>query len=521
MPLIFLAIASYVIGAVQLIRRVGAFEFALVCGTALACVLAPFLGIGSEDTLGVPFLLGVGVLPTLPMICLLDVATYLFLTVFAIVGVWRTNRARVSPAGSLGVGLVLPLVIVLAWPQAQMNFKNYSTFSRFPKSTPEKKAADEGQTTAWKLVKIYGRCAFLYRQTHPAQGFPAGAPAMGPGNGGENCLTNAQVTGQIDGYQARYQAGPADSSGAVTRFHVFVLKSEPTADDLGYFLDESGVTTGLTKKSTPIDAPGDHPAPEPAADAPLRRNGPLFTALPYRLRQLHDCLAQIRDSDPAKQFPITAESLLDKVNPYGYPCISVYDRPLSSRSDFRSNSFVVALNSLDTWNVQFPEPKYRLRYTVRSDSSGARTGYILTAQPVNYNEDGVRSYLIDGRGSLRRTSDNRLAMASDPEVTKCEDYPAVPCLDLIPSFSPHSPGATSKFAPEGNRDFPYHSSRVSAPAAVLPINSSFPARNERFRISHSQRLLRCPRLLWRKPRGEVPGGWSLPGNYFSAVQLLR
>jgi|HubBroStandDraft_1064217.scaffolds.fasta_scaffold27437_2 hypothetical protein len=447
MPLIFLAIASYVIAAAQLIRRVGVLQFALICGTALACLLAPFLGIGAQGTLGVPFLLGIGVWPTLPMIWLLDVATYLFLTVFAIVGLWRISRDHTSSDGSLGAGIIVPLIFVLAWPQAQTNFKNYSTFSRFPKATSEKKAANDRQTTAWKLVRIYGRCAFLYRQTHPGQGFPAEASAMGPGNGGEGCLTTAQVTGKIEGYQAHYEAGPADSSGVVTRFHVFVLKSEPTADDLGYFLDESGITTGLTKQSTPIDAAGNHADSQPAADAPLRRNGTLFTALPFRLRGIHDCLAQIRDVDPAKQFPITAEPLLDKVNPYGYPCISVYDRTQSSQSDFRSNSFVVALNSLDSWNVQLPEPRYRLHYTVRPDSTGARGGYMLTAQPVNYNEDGVRSYLIDERGSLRATSDNRLAIGSDPEVPKCEDYPRIQCLDLIPSFSPNSSGATSKLVP--------------------------------------------------------------------------
>ncbi len=445
-PLVFLAIVGYGIVAIQLIRRTNVFDFALAAGTGFACFLAPFLGIGPADTLGAPFLLGIGVLPVTPMIWL-SRAIYLSLSIFAIVGLWRLRGERVSPAGSLGAGLVVPLVFVLAWPQVQMNLKNYSTFSRFPKATPEKKAADDRQTTAWNLIKIYGRCVFLYRQKHPGQGFPVDASAMGPGNGGEDCLTTAQVNGKISGYQARYEAGPADSSGAVTRFHVFILKSEPRTDDLGYFLDESGVTTGLTRKSTPIDSPGNHPNSEPAANAPLRRNGSLYSALPYRLRELHDCLAQIRDSDPVKQFPLTFEPVLDKINPYGYPCISVYDRTQSSRSDFRSNSFVVALNSLDTWNVQLPEAKYRLRYTARPDSSGARTGYILTAQPVNYNEDGVRSYLIDERGSLRRTSDNRLAMASDPEVPKCEDHPAVPCFDLIPSFSPHSPGVTSKFAP--------------------------------------------------------------------------
>ena len=446
MPLILLAIASYVLGAVQLIRRVAVFEFALISGTALGCVLAPFLGIGAQDSLGALFLLGIRVWPAPPIIWL-SIATYLALIVFAMVGLWRANRDYPSAAGSLGGGLIVPLLFFIAWPQVQLNSENYSTFSRFPKATPEKKAADDRQMTAWKLVKIYGRCAFLYRQTHPGQGFPAEASAMGPGNGGEGCLTTAQVTGKIDGYQAQYEAGPADSSGVVMRFHVFVLKSESTADDLGYFLDESGVTTGLTKSSTPIDAAGNHTDAQAAPNAPLRRDGPAFAALPYRLRQLHDCLAQIRDADPSKQFPITAEPLLDKINPYGYPCVSVYDRTQSSRSDFRSNSFVVALNSLSTWNVELPAPKYLLRYTVRPDSSGARTGYILTAQPVNYNEDGVRSYLIDERGSLRRTSDNRPAIESDPEVPKCEDYPGSRCLDLIPSFSPHSPAATGKFAP--------------------------------------------------------------------------
>jgi hypothetical protein len=447
MPLILLAIASYVFGAVQLIRRVAVFEFALISGTALGCVLAPFLGIGAQDSLGVFFFLfGIRFWPAPPMIWL-SIATYLALIVFAVVGLWRANRVYLSAAGSLGGGLIVPLLFFIAWPQVQMNFKNYSTFSRFPKVTPEKKASADRQTTAWKLVKIYGRCVFLYRQTHPGQGFPAEALAMGPGNGGENCLTAAQVTGQIDGYQARYEAGPADSSGAFTRFHVFVIRMEPTADDLGYFLDESGVTTGLTKRSTPIDSAGNHTDAQGTPNAPLRRNGPLYTALPYRLRQLHDCLAQIRDADPSKQFPITAEPLFDKINPYGYPCVSVYDRTQASRSDFRSNSFVVALNSLDTWNVELPDPKYRLRYIVRPDSSGARTGYNLTAQPVNYNEDGVRSYLIDERGSLRRTSNNRPATESDPEVPKCEDYPGSQCLDLIPSFGPNSPGTASKFVP--------------------------------------------------------------------------
>jgi hypothetical protein len=370
----------------------------------------------------------------------LNVAIYLALTVFAIVGLLRAQRERVSPAGSLGAGLILPLVIVIAWPQAQTNFKNYSTFSRFPKATPEKKAADDRQTAAWKLVKIYGRCAFLYRQTHPGLGFPAGTLAMGMGNGGGNCLTTAQVAGHIDGYQARYEAGPADSSGAVTRFHVFVLKSEPTVGDLGYFLDESGVITGLTRKSSSIDTPGKPTDSQPAADAPLRRNGPLFTALPFDLRKLHDCLAQIRDADPGKQFPITAEPLLDKIDPYGNPCIPVYDRSPSSRSDFRSNTFVFTLNSLDTWNVQIPAPKYMFRYTPRPDSTGGLTGYILTAQPVTYNDDGVRSYMIDEKGLLRTTSDNRAAIVSDPELAKCENLPlGTSCLDVIPSFS--TPGS--------------------------------------------------------------------------------
>lgn len=446
-PLIVLATASYAFGAVQLMRRVGVFVFALVCGTALACVLAPLLGVGIQDTLGVPFLLGMTIWLTLQMFwlrILLNIGAYLALTVFAIVGLWRAKRDYSSGAGSLGLGLVVPLLFVIAWPQAQSNFKNYSTFTRFPKATPEKKAAGDRQTAAWNLVKIYGHCVFLYRQTHPGPGFPAEAAAMGPANGGESCLTAAQVTGQIDGYQARYEAGRLDSSGRVTQFHVFVLKTEPATDDLGYFLDESGVTTGVTKKSPDVvtsgDTAGNPTGAQATANAPLRRSGALFSAIPYLLQKFHSCLGQIRDADPNKQFPLTAELLLDKIDPYGYPCVPVYDRTQSSRSDFRANSFLVALNTLDAWTVDHPNPRYRVQYIVRPDSSGARTGYVLTAQPVVYNADGVRSYFIDERGALRRTSDNRPAMEYDPEVAKCEaGVPISPCLDVIPSFDLNLP----------------------------------------------------------------------------------
>jgi hypothetical protein len=331
----------------------------------------------------------------------------------------------------------VPLIFVIAWPQAQMNFKNYSTFSRFPKPTPEKKAADDRQTAAWKLLRIYGRCAFLYRQTHPGKGFPPNASAMGVAGGDTSCSTASEITGPPDGYQARYEAAPADSSGVVTQFHVFILKTEAgKSDDLGYFVDESGVTASLTKKLPPGNVPGNPTDSEPTADAPLRRSGPLYTALPFHLRKLHDCLVQIRDADPGKQFPLTAEPLLDRIDPNGNPCIPVYERVHSSRSDFRSNTFVFALNSLDTWNVQIPSPKYRFRYEVRTDSSGAHTGFILTAQPVSYNEDGVRSYFIDEKGLLHATSDNRTATSSDRELPKCEYLVGLPCLDLIPPFGP-------------------------------------------------------------------------------------
>ena len=435
MPVIFLAIASYVFGGAQLIRRVAAFEFSLISGTAMACVLAPFLGIGTQDTLGVPFLLGIGPWPTLPLI-LFSVAIYLALITFAMVGLWCAHRDHPSPAGSLGTGLLVPLIFVIAWPQAQMNFKNYSTFSRFPKRTAEKKAADDRQTTTLKLLKVYGRCAFLYRQTHPGQGFPPSASALGVAGGDTNCLTASGITGPPDGYQTVYEAEPANSSGAVTRFHIFILKTEAgKSDGLGYFVDESGVTASLTKKSISVAAPDNSADSEPPADAPLRRSGPLFTALPFHLRKLHDCLLQIRDADPGKQFPLAAEPLLDKIDPYGSPCVPVYERGPSSRSDFRSNTFVFALNSLDTWNVQIPSPKYRFRYTAQPDSSGARTGFNLTAQPMNYNEDGVRSYDIDEKGLLRATSDNREASASDMELPKCEYIVGLQCLDVIPSFS--------------------------------------------------------------------------------------
>jgi hypothetical protein len=112
----------------------------------------------------------------------------------------------------------------------------------------------------------------------------------------------------------------------------------------------------------------------------------------------------------------------------------------------RANTFAVAFNSLEYWDVRRLEARYRFRYAVRADPSGGRTGYILAAQPVSYNEDGVRSYFIDEEGTLRATSDNRVATGSDPELAKCEAFSGIQCLDIIPSFSSNSPGATSKVA---------------------------------------------------------------------------
>ena len=141
---------------------------------------------------------------------------------------------------------------------------------------------------------------------------------MGPG--GSGCLSASELAPQLDGFQVRYEAAPPDAQGSVYQFHLFVMKTLPaTAYDLGYFLDGSGLITGLTHKSEPYDSPGNDLKQDPTPEDPLRRTGPLFSSAIYWLHNFQDCLNRIRDRNAAKQYPSTLEPLLDTVAAYGDP----------------------------------------------------------------------------------------------------------------------------------------------------------------------------------------------------------
>jgi len=441
LSLILFAIASYATIIVRLVRRPDRFAFALAAGTSLACGLASFAGIGAEETLGLPFFLGLGPWLTLNpqhfvgayALFSVSAATYLAIVTLAFVALWKLKWSRTSSPGTLGAGFVLPLVVAISWPQAQTKVKTYTTFSRLGKPTPQQQTANDRQTAALDLVRAFGHCAFQFRRTHPGQGFPATSSSMGPG--GSGCLSASELAPQLDGFQVRYEAAPPDAQGSVYQFHLFVMKTLPaTAYDLGYFLDGSGLITGLTHKSEPYDSPGNDLKQDPTPEDPLRRTGPLFSSAIYWLHNFQDCLNRIRDRNAAKQYPSTLEPLLDTVAAYGDPCISRYNRVIS-RCDLRSNRFTMTFNPVERWDENHAEARYAFQYFVRADPAGKRTGYALTAQPVAYNEDGVRSYYSDETQKLRWTSADRVATAEDAEALPCERTFMVPCLDVIPEFS--------------------------------------------------------------------------------------
>lgn len=452
LPLVLFAIAGYALIIARLLRRPDRFAFALAAGTSLACGLSWFAGTGAEETLGLPFFLGGGVWWAVSLqpfvgayaLFYLSAAIYLAIATLAFAALWRPKWSPNSSPGTLGCAFIVPLVVAIAWPQVQTNLKTYITFSRFSKPTPQQKTASDRQTAALHLVRAYGHCAFQYRRTHLAQGFPATPSAIGPG--GTGCLSASELTPELDGFQVRYEAAPPDPQNAVSQFHLFVMKTAPdTPYDLGYFLDGSGLITGLTRKSVPYDSPGNDPKQEPPPEDPLRRSGPLYSSTTYWLRNFQDCLNRIRDSDAATQYPSTLEPLLDAVAAYGNPCIPPYSRVGISRSDLRSNRLTMTFNSIEHWDENLAEPRYIFQYAPRIDPAGRRTGYVLTARPAAYNADGVRSYYSDETQRLHWTSDDRGATAEDAEALPCERTSMLQCLDVIPLF-----GA-------GTREIPNHS----------------------------------------------------------------
>ena len=80
----------------------------------------------------------------------------------------------------------------------------------------------------------------------------------------------------------------------------------------------------------------------------------------------------------------------------------------------------MTFNTEEHWDENHSKPRYTFQYSVRVDPAGKRTGYVLTAQPVTYNEDGVRSYYLDETQELRWTSEGRVATAADAEALPCE-----------------------------------------------------------------------------------------------------
>jgi hypothetical protein len=184
------------------------------------------------------------------------------------------------------------------------------------------------------------------------------------------------------------------------------LLAEPTTTTVGlgqiYYANASGVIYQMTNTAREDSLRAKHPVapiPVPPADSTLLS---IDDSPVWKLLQTRECL--LRDSaSGARRLP---ERLV------GNRCISFGLNPRAG---------ALTVDVAGAWQKSGPFGTYRVMYDPRRgvrDSSVV--AFSMTARPMTYGVDGLRSYLVDDAGIVHWTSDDRDATMHDPVVSPCE-----------------------------------------------------------------------------------------------------
>jgi hypothetical protein len=415
--LVLFAIAGYTLVAFRLARRTDLFAFALAFSAGICLIFARTVVWTHNLYFPISFFSGFGawILDsyTQAIYAYADVmyAVHILISIVAAHAIWKMRLRREASFSQLTLALLIPFVVVLLWPQIGFEQRSFAAFpARFVPS-PQQQAQNRQRDAAQKLVQAYGRCAFFYRQSHPAVGFPS-ASEIGTVVG---CLNAEQSGAHLDGYGLHYSASEPDATGVRQRFAAAATKAA-TADrnSGGFYMDETGLLSMPVAQPSVQNIAQTEPGSQPSTG--FERGSLVSFSIGYLINRFHSCLAQIAARDPRHQFPPNLEPLLEEKAGYGNPCINSWDLASFSRSDLKANHFI--------------DGKYVFDYAPVFDNSHLATGYRMTARPEHYIQDGMRSYFIDETGVLRATPDNRIAAPFDGEAFPCE-MSARPCTDPV------------------------------------------------------------------------------------------
>lgn len=249
------------------------------------------------------------------------------------------------------------------------------------------------------------RCAFAWRDSHPASGFPATRDELLAGPGCASGLSN-----RAGDWTLSFGPPSAGTPRPVRTLRVAVHPAEAYGGPLPRFeIDQRGI---VLKFLGGIEPPRIVASPVPA------------------IRRLVRC-AQLGLGDmgsrSAQRGPATGMLPLPG-------CAGVFvpvTGPASRAEPAQVLTFSIDANSqLTSPGPDSSSDTYVARLT-RADSDTARA-FTIDVRPVG----GGRRYFVDGTGNVHVTAEPRAATANDPLVTQCDDAPQRPCTAAAMQPSP-------------------------------------------------------------------------------------
>jgi hypothetical protein len=250
-------------------------------------------------------------------------------------------------------------------------------------------------------------CLEEYRRGHPGEGYPLTLDAID--TSGANCQGRGPARGENAAWPLRYAPNAADSAGLSRGYWIVAESTSPNNPQDVLYATESGALLG-TKDWFRADSIHHRRQPSPAPLPPANGTYITFEGTPVAwLLEIRSCLLAV---------VIGVDGLVPgNVNVYecrGY-LLTTHAREVH-----------LAVSS--TWQEgPFPD-RYRVNFDpFRAARDTIVPSFTISARPMRYGVDGLRSYLVDTGGVVHWTLEDRAATATDPIVPRCESRPGNHC----------------------------------------------------------------------------------------------
>jgi hypothetical protein len=339
-----------------------------------------------------------------------------FVLVAAIVATRHLAPARTKAAGIgiWGAAFLVPVILGTAGPQFYFDWQQGRMRVPGVKSGgDELQDLKNQQRAAWDLVRVYGKCAFLYSKSHPESGFPKNAAEMGPG--GTACLTKTEAAGAPEGYSFRYAAEKSEGAAGYDRFSTATQLNMQYHYDAA-LMDEKGI---YVLGQSAVEQKSMVSADQISWDSPGMYKRP-WNVTAWTLPRIQVCSNLLRKESAGSEYSSTLAAILSvKEKPNDPDCLKLFGSTPDLLLQAAANS-----NRVE-------DHGYILDYEPSRDASSKIVHFGVSLRPKTFGEDGVRSYFMDESGVIHATSENRPATSVDPVAMACESVLGEVCQDTL------------------------------------------------------------------------------------------